>query len=436
MEQNETCSPDQGSTDVLGHRCLFTPPHLVNAIAQSAISTSADSLTLAPGAIQQLQTFSTPSGNSQAESDAAYEDELRKQELLEISSQLARAAEEDPIPSEFTNPGTYRKVYNLQFTKHPSSFPGSLWRKENDPRSDDEAVNSLYDSMGVVYKFFSVAFNDNNIFRTYTPPVGIVHYDFYFPGAFFHIPYPDDGTNRHTAIICGDGWANDPWNNGASLKNFNGLFGNFAASLEVVAHEMVHGFLHAVCKLKLDKEPGVVNEHLADVFGIMCEQFSKDQTVFTADWLVGEDLIAPDWKGVAFRSFKAPGTAYRLSKEPFKVQDGDDAQVAHMDEYLKGEQDKGGVHINSGILNKAFFLVATRLAETLGEKYKYSWTLAGKIWYTAFTAELSTMKMAADCDVRTWAARTYSAAKRKLKLEKEVCEIVKGAWGDVGITVG
>ncbi|KAK4158990.1 zincin [Cladorrhinum sp. PSN259] len=423
MEHDATCTTDH--EDASGYRCLFVPPQLVSAITQNAVSDDNNNVSME--AIVQLQTFNSISGKSEVSEE--------RSDKEEISIQLARAAEENPR-SKDSSPGKHRQIYDLQFCKRPSAFPGVLVRSEGDPPVKDPAVNALYDAMGVVYDFFSTKFHDNNIFRTYTPPVGIVHFDFYFPGAFFHLPYtPSDpsSSNKHTAIICGDGWDNDPWNAGAALKTFGGCFGNFAGSLEVVAHEMIHGFLHAVCGLRLDGEPGVVNEHLADVFGIMCEQFHKNQTVSEADWLIGEDLIAPDWKGVAFRSFKSPGTAYKLSGKPYFVQNGDDMQVAHMDKYYKGEEDYGGVHINSGILNKAFYLVASRLAGR-GEKYKNSWDGAGSIWYKALTMD-SPVPMAPDCDVKMWAQRTYSAAKRQLKLEKDVVQVVVDAWSEVGIAV-
>ena len=68
---------------------------------------------------------------------------------------------------------------------------------------------------------------------------------------------------------------------------------------------------------------------------------------------------------------KAPGTAYddpRLG--------GKDPQPAHMDGYVDTTDDNGGVHINSGIPNHAFYLAATALGG-------HSWERAGRIWYEA-----------------------------------------------------
>ena len=80
------------------------------------------------------------------------------------------------------------------------------------------------------------------------------------------------------------------------------------------------------------------------------EQWYQRQSVEEADWLVGEDLLIPDRKGLALRSMKAPGTAYHL---PELVAIGNDEQVGRMKNFrvLQTEYDAGGVHINSGRLN-------------------------------------------------------------------------------------
>lgn len=316
--------------------------------------------------------------------------------------------------------GRNRQVYDLQFNKRPSAFPGVLVRSEGEPSCGDKTADTLYDNMGVVYDFFEQAFGDTNIFRDHHPPIGIVHYDFYYAGAWFHVPYPSDSPiSRHQALICGDGWDNDPWNQGGALKTYGGCFGNFAASIEVVAHEMAHGFVNAVCGLGLGGEPGIIHEHLADVFGIMCEQFSKGQAVEDGDWLVGEDLVAPEWKGVAMRSFKAPGTAYLLKHMGI----GDDPQVGHMNQFYAGTQDGGGVHINSGIPNRAFYLVATGLGD------KFSWERAGRIWYAALTRGV----VAPDCGLERWAMLTLRATKKTLKYGPVAVQVVWNAWKEVGI---
>ena len=316
-----------------------------------------------------------------------------------------------------------RHIYDLGYKKDPFNFPGDLVKAEGDPEyQDDRAAEKLYEHMGIVYKFFDEAFGERNMFKNKRPPVGIVHYGQHFPGAWFHLPF--DGDSDHQAIICGDGWDHQDEmaseSDTPSHKLYSRLFGNFSGSLEVVAHEMVHGFLHALCSLDTQGEPGTVNEHLADVFGIMCEQYHTGQSVFDADWLVGEDLFLPGTSGIALRSFKSPGEAYSFETSSTLR----DPQVKHMDCLYKGEKDGGGVHINSGILNHAFYLVATNL----GKLEPYSWKKAGRIWYLACLHPM----MTSECSMKRWADLTLDTAKRK-SFGAEVMRIVWEAWDSVGI---
>ncbi len=92
-----------------------------------------------------------------------------------------------------------------------------------------------------------------------------------------------------------------------------------------------------------------------------------------ASWLIGEGIFTDAVQGVALRSLAAPGTAYDddvLGRDP---------QPAHMDDYVQTADDNGGVHINSGIPNHAFYLTAL----ALGGK---AWERAGLVWYRTLTS--------------------------------------------------
>ena len=99
------------------------------------------------------------------------------------------------------------------------------------------------------------------------------------------------------------------------------------------------------------------------------------QKVDKADWLIGAGLFTKKIKGIALRSMKEPGTAY---DDPTI---GKDPQPGHMKNYVKTTSDNGGVHINSGIPNHAFYLAA----EEIGG---YAWEKAGKIWYVTLRDRL------------------------------------------------
>ena len=122
-------------------------------------------------------------------------------------------------------------------------------------------------------------------------------------------------------------------------------------------------------------QTGALNEHLSDAFGIMVKQWLLGQTADKSDWLIGAEIFGPAVHGVAVRSMAAPGTAY---DDPVL---GKDPQPSHMHDYVETTEDNGGVHINSGILNHAFY----RAAIALGGK---TWEVLGRIWYVALTDRL------------------------------------------------
>jgi Zn-dependent metalloprotease len=193
----------------------------------------------------------------------------------------------------------------------------------------------------------------------------------------------------------------------------------FANGLDIIAHEVVHGITESFMVKNATTPPphiiyedqtGALNESLSDVFASMIEQYRRKQTAEQADWLLGEGIISVNNVGMAaIRSMKAPGEAYR-DNPVF----GNDIQPRHMENYLFTSWDNGGVHINSGIPNYAFYLVATRIGG-------YSWEAAGKIWWAAYT------KVPAGCDFARFARLTIDAATGRER------DIVIKAWDDVGV---
>jgi Zn-dependent metalloprotease len=115
---------------------------------------------------------------------------------------------------------------------------------------------------------------------------------------------------------------------------------------------------------------------------------------------------------------KDPGTAY---DDPVL---GKDPQPAHMKDYVNTSSDNGGVHINSGIPNHAFYVVATELGG-------YAWEKAGQIWYVTLKDKLTSSSKFQDC-----ANLTYQAAADLFGSGSIEHQAVKKGWAEVGITVG
>src|SRR5690606_15620654 len=109
---------------------------------------------------------------------------------------------------------------------------------------------------------------------------------------------------------------------------------------------------------------------ISDVFGALAKQYRLGQRAGQADWLIGAGLFTDAVQARALRSMAEPGTAY---DDPLL---GKDPQPGHMRDFVVTQEDNGGVHINSGIPNRAFHLAALALDG-------HAWEPAGRIWYDA-----------------------------------------------------
>src|SRR4029453_15878097 len=93
-----------------------------------------------------------------------------------------------------------------------------------------------------------------------------------------------------------------------------------------------------------------------------------DQSAAEADWLIAEGLFKPGINAKALRSMKKPGTPSDDPQIARALQGGSMAGYGHT------YDDSGGVHINSGIPNRAFTLAALEIGGA-------SWEKAGQVWY-------------------------------------------------------
>jgi len=291
-----------------------------------------------------------------------------------------------------TPTGTKRRtIYNAQ---NGLTLPGKLVRGEGDPKSSDTSVNEAYDGSGKTYDFYKQIFNRNSIDDRGLRLDSSVHYRRNFNNAFWN----------GQQMVYGDGDGQ--------------IFQRFTKSIDVIGHELTHGVTQYEAGLVYQDQPGALNEHFSDVFGSLVRQFAKKQKAKTADWLIGKGIFAPGIHGVALRSMKAPGTAY---DDPLI---GKDPQPAHMSHFVQTTADFGGVHINSGIPNKAFY----ELAVALGGN---AWEKAGKIWYRTLIDKVQPNTQFAQC-----AAMTYEVAGTLYGTGSTEQKAVKAAWAVVGINVG
>lgn len=270
------------------------------------------------------------------------------------------------------------------------TLPGRIMRIENGPAVEDPAANEAYDGLGATYDFFSAAFGRDSIDDEGMALLATVHYGDHYDNAFWN----------GQQMVFGDGDGE--------------LFRRFTVSLDVIGHELAHGVTEDEAALMYVNQSGALNESISDVFGSLVKQHARGETAAQADWLIGAGLLTDVVQGVALRSLKAPGTAY---DDPVL---GDDIQPDHMDGYVRTALDNGGVHINSGIPNHAFYLAATALGG-------HAWEKAGRIWYEALRAG----QLRPNATFRSFAAATGHQAQ--LLFGVQVRRSVEDAWQAVGV---
>lgn len=305
---------------------------------------------------------------------------------LDAFHRAGRAAGPAPPPEEAQRP-----TRTISDAQHTRSLPGTVVRGEGEPPTSDPAVDETYRWLGASYALYQQVYGRDSIDGAGMPLQATVHYGEGYDNAFW----------TGDRMVYGDGDGR--------------VFGRFTRPITVTAHELTHGVLQYAAGLGYSDQTGALNESVADVFASLVKQHAGGETVEEADWLIGEDLFQPEIDGVALRSMAEPGTAY---DDPLI---GRDPQPSTMADYVETTEDNGGVHINSGIPNHAFYRTATALGG-------YAWERAGSIWYDTVTGEL-----ASDSDFATFARRTVNAAERRYGVSSAEVDAVRQGWSGVGI---
>jgi Zn-dependent metalloprotease len=289
----------------------------------------------------------------------------------------------------------FRQMYDA---KKSDQLPGTLVRSEGQAKVGDAAADEAYDGAGDTYDFYDKIFQRNSLDDAGMTLISSVHVD------------EVDDTGQ---LVPMD---NAFWN-GEQMAYGDGdgvVFRRFTQSLDVIGHELTHGVQSFTSNLKYFAQSGALNEHFADVFGILVRQWKKGETVANANWVVGAEVLVPAPTRRGIRDMENPGTAFVADPDL-----GTDPQPAHMSKLYTGPRDRQGVHINSGIPNRAFVLTA----KAIGGK---AWGVAGRIWYDTLL-QLNTNSQFIDCaKLSVQVAATHGAAAKKA---------VTAAWKKVGIKV-
>jgi len=344
--------------------CCVLPPHVLDRIARH-------------GSVEQREW---------ALDTMSHDQSLRAARLQAVAT-APRARAVDALAPP---PGTLRRtIYDAGSS---TQLPGAMVRQESEPATADPATDEAYDGLGNTHTLFWQIFRRDSIDDAGLPLDGIVHYGDRYDNAFWD----------SQRMIFGDGDGQ--------------LFKRFTLSVDVIGHELTHGVTQHTANLNYWQQPGALNEAVSDIFGSLVKQYKLGQSAEQADWLIGAELLADTVQGDALRSLKEPGSAY---DDPLL---GKDPQPAHMDDFVHTVSDNGGVHINSGIPNHAFYLLATKLGGN-------AWENPGTIWYAA----LRDPRVAPTARFRTFAAATLRAAARIFGKGSAEESAVLEAWAEVGI---
>ncbi|GAA2137536.1 M4 family metallopeptidase [Nocardioides koreensis] len=279
-------------------------------------------------------------------------------------------------------------AWTVHTAQNGSSLPGTPVRAAGEPDSGDAAVDEAATGIAGSLALFSEVYGRDSYDGRGAPVSLTVHYGRNYDNAFW------DGTQ----LVFGDGDGR--------------VFGRFTRPVDVLGHELTHAVTEHTAALEYAGQPGALNESMSDVFASCLKQRLLGQSALEADWLIGEGIFLPGVAARALRDMAAPGTAY---DDPAI---GRDPQVGQMADYVDTTDDNGGVHLNSGIPNRAFQLAATAIGGS-------AWEGAGAIWYAALTGG----QVGARTDFAGFAAATVAAAGAQ-------ADAVRDAWAEVGVTAG
>lgn len=306
---------------------------------------------------------------------------------------LLRSEREEARPAARIMPGVCEPNPNrtISDAQNTTSLPGVQVRAEGDVEVSDQSVNEAYEALGATWTLLFNEFGRDSLDGAGRPLEATVHYGRNYDNAFWN----------GERMVFGDGDGE--------------IFGSFTSCIDIVGHELGHGVIESTAGLAYRNQSGALNESIADVIGVLTKQFVLGHTSAEADWLIGAGLFLPGVDGVALRSMSAPGTAY---DDPVL---GRDPQPAHMSDFVHTTDDNGGVHINSGIPNKAFHDLALALGG-------FAFKAPGQIWIDALYNSSSA------ADFATFAATTISSAARLFGEASHEFIATSQAWEGVGVT--
>lgn len=228
---------------------------------------------------------------------------------------------DDEAPRPADSGRAPRRIHDLK-CGDDGDLPGDLVRETGEDPTGDPEADAVYTNLGRTYDYFADTFGRDS--------------------------FDSNGATLVASInLCEGGVpAQNAFWNGEQMA-FGEGYGN---SLDVTAHELTHAITERTAGLEYECQPGALNEAMSDIFA---------SNVDPEDWEIGENL---------------PGGALRDMPDPGK---GDPPQPGHVDDFdtrpNDGDpfNDHGGVHYNSGIINRAYYLMVQSMGRDAAERIVY-----------------------------------------------------------------
>lgn len=308
-------------------------------------------------------------------------------------------------------PGLKREVYEFKADEQPKTpqeradrvfdkffktgnVPGKLvpTRMEGEGPVGSRSANEAYDNAGHTYNFFSAVMGRFSIDDKGMPIRAVTH-------------QADMNANGMTRKM-----ANAFYRNTDKHIRFGDSPEMSFTSTQITGHELAHGVTAHTAGLVYQNESGALNEHFSDVFGMAISQWKDGITVDKANWDVGGDAhkLTAGPKAQPIRSMSNPAAQ---------------GQPGHMNEYASTKSDNGGVHKNSGIPNRAFYVASMGMGGRV-------WERSAKVWYVSLRDYLDNDATFADA-----ARATVHVAQQMYGHGSREHEAVKTGWKSVGIEV-
>ena len=277
-----------------------------------------------------------------------------------------------------------RPAVTVYDCKHTQTVPGAPVAKPGS--SADATAKRTFTETTSVAKFYKAVFGRNSIDNAGMTMMSSIHFGNKYNNAMWN----------GSQMIYGDGDGS--------------LFVDFTMGNDVIGHELTHGVTQHTLQLAYSGDAGGLNESLSDCFGSMFRQWEAGQTVATADWLIGADIMGPTAKAKGYkclRNMANPADKAALAPQPTKYSQ------------LTPGMDP---HYTSGPPNLAFYTAC----KALGGK---SYDRIGQVWYRVLTTSGQQPSM----NMPTFAARTRQAAQALYPAQPAVAVAVDKGWKAVGL---